>query len=119
MSASDIANLKGKLVLLGQQALAALDQVETVEQLQTWRKIYIEGKPPHPATALFSTFVSTKELLDWDGDDGLPVRCALLDGAYSRWYGQDAAQAESYSGAWCGHVEAVPGGYHVWIEAET
>lgn len=114
-----IEQWRGRIVLLEKTALAALEQVSSMEELQAWKRVYIEGRPPAPAGALFSTFVTSGEILDWEMHEVTSIRAELADEAYCRWLEQDRERAREYSDAWVGHVVVTPDGYHVWIETET
>ncbi|NIV40752.1 MAG: hypothetical protein GWN58_68550 [Anaerolineae bacterium] len=120
MSVHDIAKLRGRLVLLESTALEALKRVTSMRELAAWERVFILGQPPYPrGGALFTTLITKVEILEWLGDSDLPIKCLLVDVGYHRWLKEDQEQAERYSGVWTGHVEPVPGGYQVWIEAET
>jgi len=70
------------------------------------------------AIPLFSTFITSEEILDWR-NVGETIQDALLDEAYSRWFTLDRESAEFYEDCWQGFVHVKPsGGYNVWIEAE-
>lgn len=68
---------------------------------------------------LFSTFISPGEILDWRIRDDQPIRLALTEEAYGRWFNEDQGQAELYRNCWKGFIHVRPsGGYDVWIETE-
>ena len=114
----DIAKLRGRLVLLEQEALQALEQVASMTQLWAWRRLYILGKGPMPrGDALYTTHFDNGEILKWHIGD-LTIGSELVDEAYCRWRDEDREQAELYADVWTGRVETVLGGFQVWIEAE-
>lgn len=119
MNTPEMQKLRGQLVLLEKRALAALDRVSSLEELQAWKRVYIEGESPAPEGALFSTFITNEEILTWEPAGDLPIAAELADEAYCRWQDENREQAERYCGVWDGHVQAAPGGYHVWIEPES
>lgn len=118
MSVTDIVKLRGRIVLLEQEALAALDNVRSVEELRDWRKVYIEGKSPVLKDALYSEFFSTGDILDWTDGSGMTIRQMIGDETFFRWMEKEPIRAADYEGACEAHVTVVPGGYQAWLMAE-